>query len=153
MEILNHIHSILRWVILILLIATIIKSFNGMRNNTEYLAQDKKFALFTLIVAHIQLLIGLVQYFAGPWGLKNIQNNGMGTVMKDSFQRFFAVEHILMMLIAIVLITVGYSSAKKIIDSRKKYKKIFIFYLIALILILAAIPWPFRGGFESAGWY
>lgn len=124
-----------------------------MRNSSEYKADDKKLSLYTLIVAHLQLVIGLVQYFAGPWGLKNIQNNGMGVVMKDSYQRFFAVEHILMMLIAIILITIGYSSAKRTADAVKKYKKTFYFLLIALILILAAIPWPFRAGFESAGWF
>lgn len=153
MEILNHLHSILRWVILILLLITIVTSFNGMRKNADYLAQNKKFALWTLIAAHLQFVIGLIQYIAGPWGIKNIQNNGMGTVMKDSFARFFAMEHILMMTIAIALITIGYSSAKRTLAPRKKHKKIFIFFLIALLLILAAIPWPFRPGFESAGWF
>ena len=153
MELINHLHSILRWVLLILLLATIYKSFAGMRSGGEYQAGDKKMALFTLIVAHFQLVIGLIQYIAGPWGLKNIQNNGMGVVMKDSYQRFFAMEHILMMLIAITLITIGYSSAKRATDVVKKYKKTFYFFLIALILILAAIPWPFRAGFESAGWF
>ena len=124
-----------------------------MRKNADYLAQDKKFALWTLIAAHTQLVIGLIQYFFGAWGLKNIQNNGMGNVMKDSYGRFFAVEHILMMVIAIALITIGYSSAKRTLAPRKKHKKIFIFFLIALIIILAAIPWPFRPGFESASWF
>lgn len=153
MESLNHIHSFLRWGILILLIITIVRSFNGMRKNADYLAQDKKFALWTLIAAHIQLVIGLVQYIAGPWGIKNIQNNTMGVVMKNSYSRFFAVEHILMMIIAIALITIGYSSAKRTQAPRKKHKKIFIFFLIALIIILAAIPWPFRPGFESNNWF
>lgn len=153
MESLNHLHSVLRWAILILLVITVFRSFNGMRKNSDYLAQDKKFALWTLIAAHIQLVIGLIQYFVGPWGLKNIQNNGMGAVMKDSYGRFFAVEHLLMMIIAIALITIGYSSAKRTLAPRKKHKKIFIFFLIALIIILAAIPWPFRPGFETRAWF
>ncbi len=124
-----------------------------MRKNADYLPQDKKFALWTLIAAHIQLVIGLIQYFVGPWGLKNIQNNGMAVVMKDSYQRFFAMEHILMMIIAIALITVGYSSAKRTLAPRKKHKKIFVFFLIALIIILAAIPWPFRPGFGGSSWF
>ncbi len=152
MEVLNQLHSILRWVILILLAVTIVKSFNGMRTNADYHAQDKKFALWTLIAAHLQLVIGLIQYFVGPRGLKNIQNNGMKHVMSSSVDRFFAMEHLVMMLIAIVLITFGYSTAKRTLAPRKKHKKIFIFFLIALILILAAVPWPFRAGFEGFGW-
>jgi len=124
-----------------------------MRTNGPYLAIDKKLGLFTLIACHIQLLTGLVQYFLGPWGIKNIQNNGMGNVMKDSVGRFFAVEHTLIMLIAIALVTIGYSSSKKIIGPRKKHKKIFIFFLIALILILSRIPWPFMSGFTDRGWF
>ncbi len=152
MDVLNQLHSILRWVILILLILTIVKSFQGMRKNGAYNASDKKFALWTLIGAHLQLVIGLVQYFVGGKGLHNIQTYGMGDVMKNSVMRFYAVEHIFVMLIAIILITVGYSTAKRTLAPRKKHKKIFIFYLIALILILSRIPWPFMKGFENTSW-
>jgi len=65
-------------------------------------------------------------------------------MMTDKYQRFFTVEHMLMMLIAIAIATIGYSGAKRISDSMKQHKRIFITYLIALILILASIPWPFR---------
>jgi L-asparagine transporter-like permease len=153
MDVLNQLHSILRWVILILLVLTIVKSFQGMRQNEAYSASDKKFALWTLIVAHLQLVIGLVQYFVGGKGLHNIQTHGMGDVMKSSVMRFYAVEHIFVMLIAIILITVGYSTAKRVQAPRKKNKKIFIFYLIALILILSRIPWPFMKGFENTSWF
>lgn len=152
MEVLNQLHSILRWVILILLILTIIKSFNGMRQNGDYTSTDKKFALWTLIAAHLQLVIGLVQYFIGGKGLHNIQNYGMKEVMSNSTMRFYAVEHITIMILAIILITIGYSSAKRTLAPRKKHKKLFIFYLIALILILSRIPWPFMKGFEGTSW-
>lgn len=152
MEVLNQLHSILRWVILILLVFTIVKSFNGMRQNGDYSAQDKKFALWTLIAAHLQLVIGLVQYFVGAKGIKAIQAHGMKDAMGISGVRFYAVEHISIMIIAIILITIGYSTAKRILSPRKKHKRIFIFFLVALLLILSRIPWPFMAGHEGVGW-
>lgn len=153
MEAINLLHSILRWVILVLLAVTIFKAWSGNKNKTPYTDSDKKLALFSLIAVHLQLVIGFIQYLWGPLGIKNISNLGMGEVMKNSYSRFFAVEHISMMLLAIILITVAYSGAKRMADDQKKHKRIFIFYLIALVLILAAIPWPFRAGFEALGWF
>jgi hypothetical protein len=99
-----------------------------------------------MIAAHTTLLIGLYQWFAGPWGLKNISALGMKVVMKDSVYRFYAIEHLTGMIIAIALITVGRGVSKKNIPDAQKHKKTFWFFLIALIIILASIPWPFRAG-------
>ena len=96
--------------------------------------------------------MGLVLYLAGPMGYKNIQLFGMGEVMKNPVARFFAVEHITMMLIAIVLIHIGRARSKKALTDLAKHKAAFWFYLIALLLILAGIPWPFRHGFETFPW-
>jgi hypothetical protein len=152
MDAINQIHSILRWLILLVLLYTIIKAFMGMQQKSLFSNADDKGGLILTILVDIQLLIGLVQYFQGAWGLKNIQNIGMGAVMKDGYARFFAMEHILMMLVAVILIHVGRSKSKKAIDDLAKHKKAFWYYLIALILILAAIPWPFRKGFEALNW-
>ena len=135
---LTHMHSLLRWVILILLIYTLIRSFQGKAG---------KEAKFLTITSHIMLLIGLAQWFLGSWGLKLIQNVGMGEVMKNASQRFFAVEHTFTMIIAIALITVGGVSVRK----RKSNAKWF--YLIALILILMRIPWPFMEAGIARGWF
>jgi hypothetical protein len=131
-------HSLLRWVILILLIYTLIRSFQGKAG---------KEAKFLTITSHIMLLIGLAQWFLGSWGLKLIQNIGMGEVMKNASQRFFAVEHTFTMIIAIALITVGGVSVRKG-KSNAKW-----FYLIALILILMRIPWPFMEAGIARGWF
>jgi len=139
---LNHMHSLLRWVILILLIYTIIRSFQGKAG---------KEARFLTIVTHIMLLIGVAQWFLGNWGLKLIQANGMGAVMKTPAQRFFVIEHTLTMLIATVLITMGGIYLRKQKSSAKWL------YVVALILILSRIPWPFlssgiaRGLFPGMG--
>jgi cell division protein FtsW (lipid II flippase) len=129
-----HLHNALRWVILISLLMSIYKLYS------------KKDALKTskilLISSHSTLLLGLYQYFFGAVGIKMIQAAGMGVAMKDTTTRFWAVEHISTMLIAIVLITFGHISYKK----TQNASKTTVFYVIALLLIVLAMPWPFREG-------
>lgn len=139
-----HLHNLLRWVVLILLLVNIFKAFTGMTGNKPFTNGDKKTGLFLLISAHLQLLIGLYQWFTGPWGLKNIQNPGMGAVMGDPVNRFWAVEHFVGMLFGIILITLGRGIGKRNLPDTEKHKRTFWVYLIALIIIMAVIPWPFR---------
>lgn len=144
------IHSILRWVILILILVAIFRSFGA--GSKPFTDGHKKNGLFLMISCDIMLLIGLIQWFTGGFGLKAIQNNGMGAVMKDGVMRFFAVEHLLMMIIAIILVHVGYSFNKKNISDAKKHTKTTLFYILALLVMLAAIPWPFREAGMGRGW-
>lgn len=132
-----HLHNLLRWVLLILLVVALIQSFNAKKGNTA--SGLLKTSLFLLIAAHTQFLIGLYEWLAGPMGLKLITANGMGVVMKNPTFRFFAIEHITGMLIAIVLITIARGKVKKTAYGAAKW-----LYLVALILILVSIPWPFR---------
>jgi len=141
-----YLHSFLRWVILILAIVAIYKSYMGMTAGKPFSAGDKKIGLFLMIAAHTTLLVGLYLWFFGPFGLMNIQNLGFGAVMKNRVARYYAVEHTVGMLIAIVLITVGRGVSKKPIPDAAKHKKTFWLLLIALIIILATVPWPFREG-------
>lgn len=138
----------MRWVILILILIAIYKAYRGMSQKLPYTAGDKKTGLYLMIAAHTTLLIGLYQWFVGPWGLRNISALGMGEIMKNATYRFFAVEHLTGMLIAIVLITIGKGVAKKSIPDAAKHKKAFWMFLIAFIIILLSVPWPFR---ESVG--
>jgi uncharacterized protein YacL len=143
-----HIHSLLRYILLIFILISIIKSFSGWFCKKQYLPSDKKVALFTLISAHLQLVIGLILYFVSPTvkvGLADI-----GAAMKDSGLRFWAVEHISMMIIAIVLITLGYSLAKRGKDDEAKHKRVAICFLFALIVVFLAIPWPWSA--VARGW-
>jgi len=134
-----HLHNLLRWVILILLIISIAQSFSAKSGKPA--AGLKKTSLFLLISTHINFLIGLYQYFAGDFGFKLIQSYGMGEIMKNGALRFWAVEHITGMLIAIILITIGRGKVKK-----SQYSSASWLFIIALILILAVVPWPFREG-------
>ena len=129
-----HLHSTLRWVILILLVISLVQAFtkNG---------KIAKTSLWLLIASHIMLLLGLFQYFnSDVAGYKLVERvGGFGNVMKDSFARFWVVEHLSVMLLAIVLITMARGRAKKL-----KYGPAMWMYVVALVLILAAVPWPFR---------
>jgi hypothetical protein len=141
-----HLHSILRWVILILLVVAILRHLSGMIGRKPYTNGDRRVDLFLMISAHIQLLVGLYQWIAGPLGIRNILNVGMGEVMKNAAFRFWGVEHFVGMLIAIILITIGRGVGKKNISDRKKHSTAFWLFFVALLIILATVPWPSREG-------
>lgn len=139
-----YLHNLGRWVVIILLLVVIFKSLAGMSGNKPFTNSDKKTALFLMISAHIMLLIGLYQWFAGPWGFQNIRALGMQTVMHDNVLRFWDVEHITGMITGIILITIGRGSARKNISDKAKHTRSFWFYFAAFIIIVASVPWPFR---------
>jgi len=146
-----HTHSLLRWIMLVLLIAAIFRAYNGWQTKRNYTPADKKLTLFTLIFSHIQLLIGFLLYMVSP----TIQLQAlpdMAAAMKDKMLRFWAVEHISMMIIAIMIITIGYSLAKRATNDADRFRKIFIYFLISLLIILITIPWPFTQTGAGRGW-
>ena len=128
-------HSGWAYLVLLLLLVAVINSFVGLSSNKEFSAKDKKVALFGLITTHIQLLVGLVLYFISPLGKAALGN------MSDSAVRLTAVEHPLVNIIAVVLITIGWSKHKKATTSKGKFRSIAIFYGLGLVLILSRIPW------------
>ena len=140
-----HLHNLLRWIIIVLLLVSIVKAYTGWQSKKEFAAADKKTWLFTMIAGHITLLLGLYQVLAGRIGIFTTAGAAGTSVMKDKFLRFFWVEHPVTMIAAIVFLTLAHGVAKKNVDSTTKYKKAFYFFVIALVLILAGVPWPFRG--------
>ena len=143
-NIILSLHSILRWVLLILLLASIIKSFTGWQGKKVFTGGDRKLFLFTLITTHINFLVGIYLLFFGTIGIVSGGLPAGVDIMKDKTFRFFWIEHPVGMLIAIVLITIGNSMSKKAATDVLKFKKAFWFFFIALIIILATVPWPFR---------
>lgn len=133
----KHLHSTIAFVLLIVFALAVVFHIIGFLTSSEYTKGHRVSALVGLIATHLQLLAGLVLYFISPLGVSNLS----GDTMKDSLGRLYALEHPLINLIAIVLITVGYSKAKKAITSRQKFSNIAIFYGLGLILILSRIPW------------
>lgn len=126
-----HLHNLLRWLILILLVWNLYNAFAKKQGIV-------KSSLWLLITAHITLLVGLYQLIWGRFGIAKGLPEGV-ELMKDKFYRFFWVEHPLLMILAILLITLGRGKAKKL-----NYKSAGWLFLIALLFILTAIPWPFR---------
>jgi hypothetical protein len=135
-------HSVFRYFLLIFLIVLIVRSLIGWLNKTPYSSLDEKFSLWLFIVTHTQLLVGLTLYFVSPVVVFSSSS------MKDATARYWLVEHISMMVIAIVLITMARITAKKLTDSTAKYRRLFIFNSIALLLIVLAILQSGRGFFN-----
>ena len=132
-DIFKNLHSGFRYVVFVLSLLAIIQSLLGWFAKKPYTEINRKVNLFTLISAHTQLLIGVVLFFLSPY----VQFNS-GT-MKHETTRYFTVEHWVMMVIAIALITIGHIKAKKIETSEGKHKTIAMFYLIAFLVIIGAI--------------
>jgi hypothetical protein len=141
MEALLVIHNLLRWLILIFGAWTVIRAISGIVGKKEFTSTDGRSNFFFMLSMDIQLLVGLGLYFMGDWfeRLKHLGDN-----MKDDKLRFFTMEHALMMIIAWILVHMGRVVVKKANASPAKFKKSLIFFGIALLIILIAMPWPFR---------
>lgn len=133
--ILQKFHSGWAYIALLVLVIAVVNSIIGMSSKKEFTAKDRKIALFGLIGIHVQLLIGLILYFVSPLGLASFGQ------MADKALRLTSLEHPLINLIAIVLITIGWSKHKKLVTSESKFKTFTIFYGLGLVLILSRIPW------------
>lgn len=132
-SIFKNLHSGFRYIVFVLVLIAIIQSLLGWLGKKPYTEVNRKINLFALISAHTQLLIGIILYFLSPY----VQFNS--NTMKDATTRYFTVEHWVMMIIALVLITIGHSKSKKIQLPESKHKTIAIFYTIALLIIVGAI--------------
>ena len=136
---LKHLHGFLPYLLLIVLLFAFVRSVIAYRGQQPHTEGYRKNGLILLIVAHIQFLIGGVLYFVSPMSTSGL--NDVGLAMKDSTLRLYTIEHPLMMILAIVLITMAYSKSKKDISSHLKHKIKSIYFGLALVLILSRIPW------------
>lgn len=134
----KHLHSGLAYLVLLGLVLSVLVFFIKRMKKKEFRKSDRVLALVSLIFTHLQLVFGLILYFFGPMGLRLFGTEGL---MKDSTLRLYAVEHISVNLIAVILITVGYSKAKRMENSKGKFGNLSLFYLLGLVLILSRIPW------------
>ena len=141
MEIVQFIHSYWAYLVLFVLVVATFNALVKFFGNKEFDAKDFRISLFALITMHIQLLIGIILFFLKDYFSMIEQVGGMGEVMKNSGLRNLIVEHPTTMIIAVALVTIGYSKHKKKLVSKPKFKMLAIFYTLALILVLAKIPW------------
>ena len=139
-SVLKTIHSYWAYLALLILVIAVVNALIGMSSKKAFVAKDLRLSLFGLIFAHIQLLIGLVLYFVSPW-FEQWSTLGMGGVMKDAQTRLYLLEHPFTNIIAIVLITMGWSMHKRQTQDAKKFSRIGIFYTLGLLLLLSRIPW------------
>ncbi|CAI8408687.1 MAG: Uncharacterised protein [Polaribacter sejongensis] len=135
----KDIHSYWAYIVLAILIFTVVNAIIGLQQKKKFTDKDFRLGLFTLIVSHLQLLIGLGWYFMSPW-YKALKDNG-SEIMGDKTTRLLAVEHPTVMILGIILITIGWSKHKKKTTDSAKFKTFALFYGLALLLILSRIPW------------
>ena len=135
---LQHLHSGIAYLALLALILVIIYALIGSLSGREFTEKDRKIAMIAFIISHIQLLVGLILYFVSPLGFSLLKG---GNAMSDPAARLTALEHPLINIIAIVVISIGYIRSKKITISRSKFRSIYMMYAIGLVLVLSRIPW------------
>ena len=134
-EFIQKFHSGWAYLVLLILVVAVVNALLGLSSKKEFTAKDRKIAMFALIFTHIQLVIGLIAYFVSPLGLASFGQ------MSDKALRLTSLEHPLINIIAIVLITIGWSKHKKLTDATAKFKTFAVFYGLGLLLILSRIPW------------
>jgi len=138
-------HSLLRWAMIIFLFINIIRL--NVEADQPFDKVDKAWSLRLLITTHLNLLAAIYLYFFGPNGIQimDTEKYTMKDVMERANLRFWLIEHPIMMLTSIILITITHSYSKKDVLPGKKHRTMSILYIITLVIILAAVPWPFRG--------
>ena len=141
-SLLKNLHSYLAYLVLLVLILAILNAFIGKIKGKDFESKDLRLSLYGLILSHIQLLIGLILYFVSPW-FNQWSNLGVGGVMKAAQARLYLVEHPFTNIIAIILITIGWSLHKRQSDPGKKFLRIALFYGFGLLLLLSRIPWEY----------
>ena len=135
----KNVHSYWAYLVLAILLVAVVNAIIGLAKKKKFTDKDLRIGLFALIVCHLQLLIGLVWYFMSPWF--SALTEDAGAVMKEKSLRLLAVEHPVMMILAIIFITIGWSKHKKKTTDSAKFKTFVIFYGIGLLLMLSKIPW------------
>jgi hypothetical protein len=135
---LQHAHSGLAYLALLGLVIVIFWALFGSLSGREFQEKDRKIAMIAFILSHIQLLLGLILYFVSPLGFSLLTGGG---AMSDPEARLTALEHPLINIVAIALISIGYIRAKKLQTSRAKFRSIYMLYAVGFVLIISRIPW------------
>lgn len=140
-QLLLALHSINRWLVIASLLYTIFLSLKGLRNNSMFAKSDNLFRHLTATFAHIQLLIGVYLYTISPIVKFTSGIPSVNTILDEHI--FFKYIHIILMIVAVLIITIGSAKTKRIASDRLKFKTMLMWYALALVMILIAIPWPF----------
>jgi hypothetical protein len=142
-----HLHSAMRYLILVGIIVTLVKAVTGLTQDKTFEKKDRTIPLLTMILMHLQLLMGIVLLFVSP-RIEAAYANASNMMQVEAL-RFFGMEHLIGMIIAVALITMGQAKTKKDITAKAKYKGLLMFYGLALLIIFISIPWPFMRSFGT----
>lgn len=135
-------HSLIRWVVVLAALAALVRAIGGLSGRQAWSALDQRLGIIFTSAMDTQLLIGLLLYFFfSPITTAALRD--MGGAMAQAGARFFAVEHWLLMLVALVVAHIGWARAKKASSDSAKFRQIAIFFGLAIVIVLLAIPWPF----------
>ncbi len=136
-SILKELHAYNRYFILLALIFVLIVSYTGWLNKRRYEKSDNTGAAALLGLCHLQLLVGLLLFWLSPYGLSAMSNGSAS--QPGSWARYFTMEHLGAMVIAIALIQTGRIISKKAVDEVKKHRTIAIYVTIAILLIIGTL--------------
>ena len=134
-------HSIFRWLVLASLVVAIFLAARGYRTKAVFRKTDNAVRHWTATIAHVQLVIGILLYSQSPL-IKYFWAN-FSAAVRNLDAAFFGLIHIVLMLTALVLITIGSALARRKQTDREKFRTMLVWFTIALGIILIAIPWPF----------
>jgi uncharacterized membrane protein len=138
-QVLTFYHSIFRWLVVIALLYAIYRAWKGLRSDAVFSKTDDRVRHWTATICHVQLMLGIILYTQSPL----VKYFWQHTAVAHWDSAFFSVVHLLMMMAAIVVITVGSAKVKRIPAGRDKFKTMLLWYIMGLLIILVAIPWPF----------
>ncbi|MCB9598046.1 MAG: hypothetical protein H6719_35350 [Sandaracinaceae bacterium] len=140
-SILLTVHSGLRWLVLIMLVVVLVNAVRGWRSGAELQKRDRAITSAAIGFADLQLLVGLSLYLTGPW--LTTFREGMGHVMRTTVLRFFVVEHVTGMLVALAVLHIASVRSKRADEPKIAWRRLAIGVGLALLIIFASIPWPF----------
>lgn len=138
LTILIGLHNIFRWVWVLAAVAMLIATFHGWLTKRAYTTADKGIGSAFVGLLDLQLLLGVILYFIGNWGIKAFSLDGGMSVL------FFAIEHATTMLIAVVVAHIGSARVKKAATDLSKHRLSALFFTLAFLLVMVAIPWATR---------
>jgi len=133
-------HNLTRWALIIMAVIVLFQALQGWLNKKTYTVKNKKLAAIYSGFFDLQILLGVILFFSRGWS--SALMNGGSEVMSTATVRFFAVEHWMLMLLAVIIMHIGSSKVKKSETDLKKFRLTFIWFGVSLLLVLAAIPWP-----------
>jgi hypothetical protein len=134
------VHNIMRWIVIVLAIIALVRAYWGWFGKREWSLTDRKVGMYFSISMDVQLLLGLILYFGlSPITRAAIQN--IGAAMAEAGLRFFALEHLFVMLLAVIVVHIGTALSRKADDSMAKHRRAAIWFTLAVLLILVGMPW------------